>query len=120
MEPETKRFVAAVRDLFEEYLGRADAEMANKWIGGELVLRPGSAGAQEKAVPIDAFFHKIVMARDQLRVLEQKINGAAEIPDAKKAEWQQHISRIYGSFTSFNVLFADPDDRFVGQKGAKE
>lgn len=120
MELEYKRIVNAVREVFEDYLGRADAEMANKWIGGEVVLKPGTAGAQEKSVPIDVFFHKIVMARDQMRVLEQKINACPEIPDVKKAEWQQHLTRIYGTFTSFNVLFADADDRFTGQKGARE
>ncbi len=120
MELDRKTIVSAVREVFEEYLGRADAEMANKWIGGELVLRPGSSGAQEKAMAIDVFFHKIVMARDQLRLLEQKINAAPEIPDVKKAEWQQHLTRIYGTLTSFNVLFADPGDRFVGQKGERE
>jgi hypothetical protein len=117
MELDRKTIVSALREVFEEYLGRADAEMANKWIGGEVVLKPGSSGAQEKTMAIDAFFHKIVMARDQLRLLEQKINT----PRSRREEgqWQQHLSRIYGSLTSFNVLFADADDRFVGQKGER-
>lgn len=120
MELEYQKIAKAVREVFGEYLGSANPEMANKWIGGELVLRPGTAGAQEKVLPIDDFYHKIVMLRDQLRVLEQKINTAPELPDVKRAEWQQHLSRIYGTLTTFNVLFADAGDRFVGQKSPAE
>ena len=77
-------------------------------------MKPGRPGLQEKAIPIESFFHKIVMVRDRLRVLEQKINGNKKLADEDKVELQQYISRIYGSLTSFNVLFNYRDDQFVG------
>src|SRR5690606_13317991 len=89
--------------------------MADKWKGGKLVLDPGQPGVQGKEVPIDTFFHKIVMVRDRLRVMEQKIN-ASKLDDQEKVELQQYITRIYGSLTTFNVLFKSNSDYFVGEK----
>jgi hypothetical protein len=86
---------------------------AEKWRGGELVLRPGKPGVQEKSWPIEAFFNKVVMVRNRLRTLEQQIN-ASELPDDQKLKLQAYITGCYGSLTSFNVLFAHDDDRFVG------
>lgn len=91
--------------------------IADKWKGGKLIMEPGTA-TQNKEVPIDTFFHKIVMVRDRLRVMEQKIN-ASKLDDADKVELQQYITRIYGSLTTFNVLFKLQDDYFVGDKGDK-
>lgn len=91
------------------------APIADKWKGGKLLLEPGQAGVQGKDVPIDTFFHKIVMVRDRLRVMEQKIN-ASNLDDAEKVELQQYITRIYGSLTTFNVLFKSQSDQFVGEK----
>ncbi len=91
------------------------APIAEKWKGGKLIMDPGQAGVQGKEVPIDTFFHKIVMVRDRLRVMEQKIN-ASKLDDAEKVELQQYITRIYGSLTTFNVLFKSPSDQFVGEK----
>lgn len=90
-------------------------EMAGKWDGGTLILKPGSADLQSKEVPIDTFFHKIVMVRDRLRVLEQNINSQEKLTDSDKVHLQQYVSRIYGSLTTFNVLFADRKDHFSGK-----
>lgn len=89
--------------------------MADKWKGGDLILKPGQAGVQGKEVPIDTFFNKIVMVRDRLRVMEQKIN-ASNLDNSEKVDLQQYITRIYGSLTTFNVLFKSNSDYFVGEK----
>lgn len=89
--------------------------IGDKWKGGNMKLEPGQAGLAHKDVPIDVFFHKIVMLRDRLRVMEQKIN-ASTIEEIEKVELQQYITRIYGSLTTFNVLFKSQNDYFVGEK----
>ncbi|TMA79346.1 MAG: hypothetical protein E6J72_11730 [Deltaproteobacteria bacterium] len=94
--------------------------IADRWQGGQLVLRPGKAGTQEKVVPIDAFFRKIVMVRDRLRVLEQRINNHPKLADSDRLELHEYITRAYGSLTTFNVLFADAADRFVGAGSAAD
>ncbi len=90
--------------------------IADKWKGGSLVLKPGDANLTDKEVPIDTFFHKIVMVRDRVRVMEQKINASNTLDDQDKVELQQYITRIYGSLTTFNVLFKNQSDHFVGEK----
>ncbi len=89
--------------------------IGDKWKGGKMILDPGQAGLASKEVPIDVFFHKIVMLRDRLRVMEQKIN-ASNIEEIEKVDLQQYITRIYGSLTTFNVLFKSTSDYFVGEK----
>jgi len=89
--------------------------ISDKWKGGNLKLEPGQVGVQGKDVPIDVFFHKIVMLRDRLRVMEQKIN-ASNIEEIEKVELQQYITRIYGTLTTFNVLFKSQNQYFVGEK----
>lgn len=92
--------------------------IADKWKGGKLILEPGDALAN-KEMPIDTFFHKIVMVRDRIRVMEQKINASAHLDDQEKIDLQQYITRIYGSLTSFNVLFKNKSDQFIGEKASK-
>jgi hypothetical protein len=88
--------------------------IADKWKGGKIILEPGT-NTQNKEVPIDTFFHKITMVRDRIRVMEQKIN-ASNLDESEKIDLQQYITRIYGSLTTFNVLFKNPNDYFVGEK----
>ena len=94
--------------------------LGDKWKGGTMVLQAGDKSIKPKEIPIDVFFHKIVMARDRLRVLEQQINGHKGLSDEEKVNLQQYITRIYGSFTTFNVLFKNKDQQFIGEKGAGE
>jgi predicted nuclease of restriction endonuclease-like RecB superfamily len=91
--------------------------LGSKWTGGKLILQPGDTKMASKEMPIDTFFHKIVMLRDRLRVMEQRINAHDKFSDEDKINMQQYITRIYGSLTSFNVLFKFPHDQFVGEKG---
>ncbi len=93
-----------------------DCKIAEKWEGGNLVMQPKDKSLQSKELPIEAFFHKIVMTRDRLRVMEQKIN-ASRLSDVEKVELQQYVTRIYGSLTTFNVLFRFKDDQFKGTGG---
>jgi hypothetical protein len=104
---------ATIRRIIREESGLTAVAPAEKWRGGQLVLKPGRPGVQEKTVPIDTFFNKIVMLRNRLRTLEQQVN-ASELPDDQKMKLQGYITGCYGSLTTFNVLFAQDDDKFVG------
>ncbi|MCB9183714.1 MAG: hypothetical protein H6591_07325 [Flavobacteriales bacterium] len=111
----------AVRDCLKEVLEEMQmpqrpVDMARRYEGGTLVLRPKDSSLQAKELPIDDFFHKIVMIRDRFRVLEQKINASGSLSEQEKVELQQYITRCYGTLTTFNVLFEEKDDHFVGQK----
>lgn len=90
-------------------------QLGDKWIDGTLVLKPGEEGMATKEMPIDTFFHKIVMVRDRLRLMEQRVNSSS-MTDEEKVNLQQYITRIYGSLTSFNVLFRRKEDHFSGTK----
>lgn len=105
-----------LRRVLREELGLTPVAPADRWRGGELVLRPGKPGLQEKKWPIDAFFHKVVMIRNRLRSLEQQVN-AAELPEDAKLKLQAYVTACYGSLTSFNLLFADEADQFHGSGG---
>jgi hypothetical protein len=105
-----------LRRIIREEAGITAVTPAEKWRGGTFVLRPGTAGLQEKTWPIETFFHKVVMLRNRLRTLEQHVNSA-ELPDDLKVKLQGYISGCYGTLTSFNVLFADEDDQFKGAGG---
>jgi hypothetical protein len=91
--------------------------LADKWRKGTMVLKSMDDSMKPKEIPMETFFHKIVMLRDRLRVLEQKINAHSKLEDAEKVEMQQYITRIYGSLTTFNVLFKNQSQIFVGEKG---
>jgi hypothetical protein len=102
-----------LRRIIREETGITAVPPAEKWRGGTLVLRPGSPALQEKVIPIETFFHKIVMLRNRLRTLEQQVN-ASDLPEDAKVKLQGYISGCYGSLTTFNVLFADESDQFKG------
>ena len=91
--------------------------LGDKWKGGKIILKPGRSDLSSKEMTIDSFFHKIVMTRDRLRVLEQRIN-ASKLDDEEKINIQQYITKIYGSMTSFNLLFKNNEDYFVGEKSS--
>jgi len=107
-----------MRRIIREESGLSAVTPSDKWVGGEFVLRPGREGLQEKSIPIETFFSKIVMLRNRLRTLEQQINSS-DLPAEAKIKTQSYITACYGSLTSFNVLFADEEDRFKGAGGKK-
>lgn len=94
--------------------------LADRWLGGKLVIQPADKSLQAKEVPIEDFFHKIVMLRDRLRVLEQNINSSKNLSDEEKVNIQQYITRCYGSLTTFNVLFKNKEQWFVGEKSKSD
>jgi hypothetical protein len=94
--------------------------LGDKWIKGMMLLQPADKTLKPKEIPIEDFFHKIVMLRDRLRVLEQNINSSKTLSDEEKVNIQQYITRCYGSLTTFNVLFKNKEQHFVGEKSGKE
>jgi hypothetical protein len=94
--------------------------LGDRWKNGMMLLQPADKTQKPKEIPVDVFFHKLVMLRDRLRVLEQNINSHKVLTDEDKVNLQQYITRIYGSLTTFNVLFKNKEQWFVGEKGGKE
>jgi hypothetical protein len=115
LSPDHPDFEMLLRRVLREESGVTPVAPAEKWRGGTLVLKPGN-GTQEKSWPIETLFHKIVMIRNRLRMLEQQTNGM-DLPGDVKLKLQGYISGCYGSLTSFNVLFADEEDQFKGAAG---
>jgi hypothetical protein len=109
-----EEFAQAIREALRE--DATPVRLAPRWEGGTVVLKPGDPQTQAKEIPLDSLFHKIVMIRDRLRVLEQRINANEKLTDAEKVEMQQYVTRCYGSLTTFNLLFKEDRDRFVGDK----
>ena len=105
-----------LRRVIREEAGLTPVSPGQRWRGGQLVLRPASASLAEKAWPIESFFHKIVMLRNRLRTLEQQVNVSG-LPEDEKVKLQGYVTSCYGTLTSFNVLFADPEDHFRGSGG---
>jgi hypothetical protein len=117
LDMDKDEFKQILRDVIRDELGVGEVRMAGRFVGGEIVIRPGKEGTQEKRIPIDALFGKIVMVRDKLRVLEQKVNAHPGLSADEKVQMQQYVTACYGSLTTFNVLFAEKSDTFVGQRG---
>ena len=117
LEVPLKQFVnetvaAAVARLGLEKPDAVVAQLGQRWHGGKIVLHPADAALQPKDVPLEVFFHKVVMVRNNLRVLEQKINAHEKLSDGEKVEMQQYITKSYGSLTTFNVLFKEKEGQF--------
>ena len=110
-------FRELVREVIEQELGIGETRLGGRWAGGTMVLQPGDPSAKAKEIPLDVFFHKLVMVRDRLRVLEARINAHPKLADEDKVELQQYVTRVYGSLTSFNVLFSRKEDQFHGSGG---
>lgn len=107
---------STLRNLLKKWSDASEIiPIADKWKGGILSFEPKDPNLQRKELPIDTFFHKIVMVRDRIRVMEQKINSS-NLDDQDKVDLQQYITRIYGSLTSFNVLFKDKSQQFTGSR----
>jgi len=107
----------SLRTILEDYIERPGQtiSLGSKWKGGTMVLKPADDGLKPKEIPVESFFHKIVMMRDRLRVLEQNINSHKVLTDEEKVNLQQYITRCYGSMTTFNVFFAYKEDYFKGE-----
>lgn len=120
IEPEDSvtfsKFEHSLTKILKKWSGISEIiEIGSRWKGGTLILKPNEAHLKSKEVSIDTFFHKIVMVRDRLRVLEQRINSSKSLTSDEKINLQQYITRIYGSLTTFNVLFAHREDTFKGE-----
>jgi len=105
-----------LRRIIREEAGVTAVTPSDRWRGGTLLLKPGRPGLQEKSWPIETFFHKVVMVRNRLRTLEQQLNSS-DLPADAKVKLQAYVTGCYGSLTSFNVLFADEEDKFKGSGG---
>ena len=122
-KPDVSDIMTAMEQVLGEFADQIRGEerpenvsLASKWEGGWLFIQPADRTLKPKEISAEAFFHKIVMTRDRLRVLEAKVNSNAKLTDLDKVELQQYITKIYGSLTAFNILFKYKEDGFVGEK----
>ncbi|RMA57709.1 hypothetical protein [Ulvibacter antarcticus] len=105
----------SLKDILKKWSDVSEiVPLADKWKGGKIILQPKDTSLSDKEIPIDTFFHKIVMLRDRLRVMEQKINANKKMDEQDKIDLQQYITRCYGSLTTFNVLFKSQSQHFKG------
>ena len=116
MEMSWQAVKAVLREVMQEEMGMGRIEMASRYEGGTLEIKPKDPNLKSKEIPVDAFFKKITSVREKLRVLEQKINSNKHLSPTEQAELQLLITRAYGSLTTFNVLFQDDEDKFEGVK----
>ncbi len=108
----------AIRNVIDDKSDLQEiVDLGSRWNGGLMILKPSDTSLQAKEIPLETFFHKIVMVRDRLRVMEQNINAHKVLTDEDKIDLQQYITRIYGSLTTFNILFKNVDDQFKGASG---
>jgi hypothetical protein len=112
---ELEQLRETIREVVREELELGYVPMGDRWLGGKVIIEPRDTSLQSKELPIDRLFHKIIMVRDRLRVLEQKINTSKKLDEKDKVELQQYITRCYGSLTSFNNLFREKEDAFRGE-----
>ncbi|MBX3471073.1 MAG: hypothetical protein KF878_29750 [Planctomycetes bacterium] len=105
----------ALRDVLDEGTD-AGAEIAARFRGGTLIIKPRDESLQPKEVPIEDFFRKVVRIRDNLRILEQKVNSHPKLEAEDRRTLQGYVTKCYGTLTTFNLLFQDKGDQFVGQK----
>ena len=110
---DTTELKCFIRDIIEEEFAPNPVELAEKWIGGKMVLHP-SGDQQSKEIPLEALFKKVIGIRESLRVLEQKVNSNKTLSVDEKVTLQAYVSKAYGSLTTFNILFKDGKDKFVG------
>jgi len=112
-DEDIRKIVQAVRAVINAEQS-VSGTIGQRWLGGQVVFKPGKQETQEKVVPVEAVFRKIIAVRDRLRVLEQRINTHPKLDDADRLQLQEYLTRAYGSLTTFNFLFADDEDRFAG------
>ncbi len=106
----------ALRAVLDEEQALSDTQLGEKWREGEMVIRSTQGAPREKVIPLESFFKKIVLVRDRLRVLEQRINAHPTLSAEEKLRLDQYVTKAYGTLTTFNFLFASPDDHFVGER----
>ncbi len=110
----------SLREILKKWSDASEIiPLADKWRGGTLILQPRDISLLKKEIPINTFFHKIVMLRDRLRVMEQKINSSKVLEEQDKIDLQQYLTRCYGSLTTFNILFKNNSQSFKGESGKK-
>ncbi len=120
IDMDIEEFRRVLREVIAEELGVTRPSLGARWQGGELILKPGREGTQEKRIPIESFFHKMVMVRDKLRLLEAKVNSHSALSAEDKVQLQAYVTGCYGSLTTFNVLFSEKGDQFSGASGGRD